>query len=205
MNDTSLTPKAFSLGKTFAGGLLAAALPLMAGQAQASDYVIDTKGQHAFIQFKISHLGYSYVLGEFKDFTGTFRYDEGQPEASSVKVEVDVDSLDSAHAERDKHIKSADFLDASEYPTASFVSTGFTSSGDGAGKLTGDLTLHGETQPITIDVDHIGGGEDPWGGYRQGFEGTTTLKLADYGIDTSKLGPAAATVDMYLVVEGIRQ
>ncbi|WP_368448516.1 YceI family protein [Cobetia amphilecti] len=199
MNKTSF------LGKSLVAGLMAASLPLMAGQAQASDYTIDTDGQHAFIQFKISHLGYSYVLGQFKEFSGDFSYDQGKPEDAKVSVEVDVDSLDSAHAERDKHIKSADFLDVSQYPTATFTSTGFESTGDGSGKLKGELTLHGQTQPVTLDVDHIGGGEDPWGGYRQGFEGTTTLELADYGIDTSKLGPNAATVDLYLVIEGIRQ
>lgn len=199
MNKTSF------LGQSLIAAVMAASLPLVAGQAQASEYALDTEGQHAFIQFKVSHLGYSYILGEFKDFSGNFNYDEGKPEASSVNVEVDVDSLDSAHAERDKHLKSADFLDVSQYPTATFSSTGFETTGDGAGKLTGDLTLHGKTQSVTIDVDHIGGGEDPWGGYRQGFEGTTTLKLADYGIDTSKLGPTAATVDMYMVFEGIRQ
>ncbi|MBZ9560222.1 MULTISPECIES: YceI family protein [Modicisalibacter] len=172
---------------------------------QAAEYKIDSEGQHAFIQFKISHLGYSYVLGNFDDFTGSFDYDPDQPEQSSVDVTVDVASLDSAHAERDKHLLSSDFLNASKYPQATFESTGFESTGDGEGKLEGNLTLHGETQPIVIDVDHIGGGEDPWGGYRQGFEGTTTLTLSDFGIDTSKLGPTAKTVDLYLVVEGVRQ
>ncbi|MDV6320384.1 YceI family protein [Chromohalobacter sp. HP20-39] len=194
-----------SLLKTVTGVALGAAALLPMTQASAAEYKIDSEGQHAFIQFKISHLGYSYVLGTFEDFTGTFSYDPDSPENASASVKVDVSSLDTGHAERDKHILSDDFLDASQYPTATFESTGFESTGEGEGELKGKLTLHGTTQPITIDVEHIGGGDDPWGGYRQGFEGETTLTLSNFGIDTSKLGPTASTVDMYLVVEGIRQ
>ncbi|HSP57243.1 MAG TPA: YceI family protein, partial [Halomonas sp.] len=105
-----------------AATLAAACIPLT--QAQAADYTIDTEGQHAFVQFKISHLGYSYILGSFEDFSGEFSYDPEDLSASSVEVEVDVASLNSNHAERDKHILSDDFLDAGEYPTATFASTG---------------------------------------------------------------------------------
>ncbi|WP_353982234.1 YceI family protein [Salinicola endophyticus] len=192
------------LKKTALAALVAAALPL--AQAQAADYKIDSEGQHAFIQFKISHLGYSYILGDFKQFSGDFSYDPEAPEQSSVAVKVDVDSLDSNHAERDKHILSGDFLDAGKYPQASFKSTGFQIDDDGEeGEMTGELTLHGVTREVTFDVDHIGGGDDPWGGYRQGFEATTTLNLADFDIDMSKFPEPMRSVDLYVVLEGIRQ
>ncbi|KFF50318.1 YceI family protein [Salinicola sp. DM10] len=192
------------LKKTALAALVAAALPL--AQAQAADYKIDSEGQHAFIQFKISHLGYSYILGDFKQFSGDFSYDPEAPEQSSVEVKVDVDSLDSNHAERDKHILSGDFLDAGKYPQASFKSTGFQIDDDGEeGEMTGELTLHGVTREVTFDVDHIGGGDDPWGGYRQGFEATTTLNLADFDIDMSKFPEPMRSVDLYVVLEGIRQ
>lgn len=178
-------------------------LPLAA--AQAADYQIDSDNQHAFIQFKISHLGYSYILGTLDDFTGSFSYDPENPGDSSVNVTVDVTSLDSAHAERDKHILSGDFLNASEYPQATFESTGFEPAGEGEGELSGELTLHGQTQPITLDVEHIGGGEDPWGGYRQGFQGSTTLEMADYGIDMSKFPEAMHQLELYVTFEGVRQ
>ncbi|WP_048306049.1 YceI family protein [Halomonas sp. PR-M31] len=178
-------------------------LPL--AQVQAADYIIDKEGQHAFIQFKISHLGYSYILGSFEDFSGNFSYDPEDVASSSVNVDVNVSSLNSNHAERDKHILNEDFLDASEYPTATFESTGFESTGEGEGKLTGDLTLHGVTNEITMDVTHIGGGKDPWGGYRDGFEGTTNLTLADYDIDMSKFPPVMQELELYVVFEGIRQ
>ncbi|WP_114416923.1 YceI family protein [Marinospirillum perlucidum] len=185
--------------KTLALTSALAATPLM-----AADYVIDTQGAHAFVQFKISHLGYSYVLGRFNDFEGNFTWDKNNPEASSIEVNIDPASVDTNHAERDQHIRSDDFLDVSNYAQASFVSTGYEVTGEGEGVMTGDLTLMGETRSIEIDVEKVGEGEDPWGGYRVGFTGTTEIHLPDYGINFN-LGPAAETVEMELVVEGVRQ
>lgn len=178
-------------------------LPL--AQAQAADYAIDIKGQHAFIQFRIAHVGFSYILGDFESFDGSFSYDAEDPAASSAELEVDVTSLTTNHAERDKHILSGDFLDAGKYPTATFTSTGFESTGEGTGVLIGDLTLHGTTQSIEMPVTLVGEGEDPWGGYRAGFQGSTDLTLADYGIDMSRFPEAMQTVELYVTFEGIRQ
>jgi len=122
-----------------------------------------------------------------------------------VDVTVDVTSLDSNHAERDKHLRSADFLDASKYPKATFVSTTYKPTGEGTAELTGDLTLHGVTKPITIAVEHVGMGPDPWGGFRTGFEGRATIKPAEWGIAMAKLGPASEEVELFLTVEGVRK
>lgn len=170
----------------------------------ADDYVIDTEKAHAFIEFKISHLGYSFVLGRFNKFTGEFSYDEKNPAASKVTVNIEPASIDTSHAERDKHLRSKDFFDVDKYTTAKFVSTAYTESANGKAVLKGDLTLHGVTRNIAIDVQAVGHGNDPWGGYRRGFTGTTTLTLSDFGINYN-LGPASKTVDMTLVVEGIRK
>jgi polyisoprenoid-binding protein YceI len=175
-----------------------------AAPAFAADYVIDTKGAHAAIQFKIKHLGYSWLVGRFNKFEGGFSYDEKNPAASKVEVIIDAASVDSNHAERDKHLRGKDFLEVDKFPTASFIGTSFEESGDGKAVLKGDLTLHGVTRPIVIDVEHIGHGPDPWGGYRRGFAGTTTLTLKDFGI-TRDLGPASAQVQMFLYVEGVRR
>ncbi|MBY6064622.1 YceI family protein [Pseudidiomarina sediminum] len=184
--------------------VIAATLTTGISNAKADDYVIDIEGQHAFIQFKISHMGYSWLLGEFTDFESSFSYDEANPSAAKVSVTIDTNSLDSNHAERDKHLRGEDFLDTASYPEATFVSTSYSPNEDGTAALTGDLTLHGVTQSITIDVREVGAGNDPWGGFRRGFEGSTTLTLADFGIDYD-LGPAARTVEMYLSIEGVRQ
>lgn len=184
---------------------VAAASLIPLSQAQAADYTIDTEGQHAFVQFKISHLGFSYILGSFEEFSGSLSYDEDDVDASAVNVEVQVDSLNSNHAERDRHILSEDFLNASEYPTATFESTGFESTGDNEGTLTGNLTLHGETHEIEMPVTLLGQGEDPWGNYRVGFEGSTMLTLSDYGIDMSDFPEPMHELELYVTFEGIRQ
>nr|WP_156815121.1 YceI family protein [Amphritea japonica] len=176
----------------------------LATTAQAADYTIDTKGAHASINFRVSHLGYSWLEGRFNEFGGQFSYDEANPSAANVSVEINTASVDSNHAERDKHIRSEDFLDVKTYPKANFKSTSFTANADGTAVLNGDLTLHGVTKAVVLLVSKIGEGQDPWGGYRAGFTGTTEFKMKDFGI-TKNLGPASETVYMELHVEGIRQ
>lgn len=172
--------------------------------ANSADYIIDTKGAHASIQFRIKHLGYSWLTGRFNRFSGHFTYDKKQPEKSSVSVTIDTSSIDSNHAERDKHLRDKDFLWVNKFPEAKFVSTAFKSTGEGKAMLEGTLTLHGVNREITIEVAEVGGGSDPWGGYRQGFTGTTTIKLKDFDI-MYELGAASQEVELVLDIEGIRQ
>jgi len=172
--------------------------------ARGEDYVIDTKGSHAAIHFKIPHLGYSWLIGRFNTFEGSFSYDEKNPAAAKVKVTIDTASVDSNHAKRDKHLRSKDFLDVNKYPKATFVSTSFEPKGDGTGILKGDFTLHGVTRPIEIEVTQVGAGKDPWGGFRRGFVGKTSFALSDYNINFD-LGPASKVVELSLTVEGKRQ
>jgi len=185
--------------------LLATLAGFSAPMALADRYKIDIEGQHAFVQFRVKHLGYSWLYGRFDDFQGEFTYDPSKPEASTINVTVDMTSLDSDHAERDKHVRSSDFLDVKKYSTAMFESTQIESTGEHTAKVTGNLTFFGTTKPITIDVEHVGGGADPWGGYRHGFEGRAILRPAEFGLDlTKRLGPATAEVELMLTVEGIR-
>lgn len=170
----------------------------------ADNYQVDVKGAHAFIQFKIKHLGYSWLTGRFNTFDGEFSYDEKNPSAAKITIDIDPSSIDSNHAERDKHLRSKDFLNVSKFPKAKFVSTSFKELDNGKAELKGKLTLHGVTKMITIDAEHVGHGEDPWGGYRRGFTGKTTLKLKDFGIKKD-LGPASAEVELSLGIEGIRK
>lgn len=175
-----------------------------AALADAAEYKIDVKGAHASINFKIQHLGYSWLTGRFNDFSGGFSYDPAAPEKSMISVVINTASLDSNHAERDKHLRGDDFLDVKKYPKAQFKSTGFKVKSDNEGIITGDLTLHGITKSISFPVQKIGEGKDPWGGYRSGFSGVTNLKMADYGI-TANLGPASTHVELELHIEGIKQ
>lgn len=192
-----------NLKKSLAALALGTAL-LGAGHAMAADYAIDKKGQHAFIDFKISHLGYSYIYGTFKDWDGTFSFDAKSPEASKINVTLKTTSVDTNHAERDKHIRTADFLDVSKFPEAKFVSTSVKSTGENTADVTGDLTLHGVTKPVVIKATFVGEGKDPWGGYRAGFEGTTTIKLKDFDIQKD-LGPKSQELELMISFEGVKK
>lgn len=170
----------------------------------AADYVIDTKGAHASIEFKIKHLGYSWLTGRFNTFSGDFSYDDKQPNNAKINVVIETKSLDSNHADRDKHLKGKDFLHVSKFEQAKFSSTAIKFTDAGNATVTGNFTFHGVTNEITFPIEKIGEGSDPWGGHRAGFSGQVTIKMADYGIDYD-LGPASTHVELTLHVEGVRQ
>ena len=170
--------------------------------ALAADFKIDPA--HSFIQFQIHHLGFSLLQGRLNEMLGSFSYDSKQPQAAKVSVTVKMDSIDTNYAERDKHLKSKDFFDVASFPAANFVSTSYKATAEGKGVLEGNLTLHGITKPISIEVREIGEGKDPWGGYRQGFAGKTKIKRSDFGLFYD-LGPEAAEVELSLFIEGVRQ
>ena len=183
--------------------LLSSTFLALSRGAVAAEYEIDIEGMHAAIQFRIIHLGYSVLTGRFNDFGGSFTWDKDNPEASSINVTIQTASLDSNHAERDKHLREADFLDVEKYPEATFKSTSYDGDAS-AGKLDGILTLHGVSKPITIDIEFIGEGDDPWGGYRAGFEGNVTLRRSDFGM-MYDLGPRSDEMELDLYIEGVRK
>jgi polyisoprenoid-binding protein YceI len=173
----------------------------LAAPVNAAQYDVDLS--HAFIQFRILHLGYSVLTGRFNQFAGTFEWDKDNPSTAAIEVTVETNSIDSNWAERDKHLRGEDFLHVEKFPKATFKSTKYTGDAKG-GKLEGVLTLHGVSKPIVLDVKAIGEGPDPWGGYRAGFEATTTIKRADFGM-TYNLGPSAESMSFDLFIEGIRR
>lgn len=174
---------------------------MLAGAVQAAEYTVDPS--HSFVQWRIQHLGYSWMYGRFNDLRGSFHWDASDPSSARIEVTIDTASVDSNHAERDKHLRGTDFLDVQKFSTARFVSTGYRGDADG-GVLTGELTLHGVTRPIQIRMQRVGEGKDPWGGYRAGFIGHVTLDRRDFGIDRD-LGPKSWTIEFDLSIEGIRK
>ena len=194
------------LKKTFAA--LAIGSALLSANVMAADYVVDKQGQHAFVDFKISHLGYSYITGTFKDIDGKFSFDAAKPEDSKIEFNVNTASVFTNNAERDKHISSKDFLKVADFPKATFKSTSVKSTGKNAdGKatadVTGDLTIAGVTKPVVVKATFLGEGKDPWGGYRAGFEGTTSIKRTDFG-KMMDLGPQSDAVELYVTFEGVK-
>lgn len=169
----------------------------------AEEYRIDTEGAHASINFKIKHLGYSWLTGRFNTFKGAFVYDEKNPKASKIELSVSTTSIDSNHAERDKHLRGKKFLNVKKFPTAKFISTNYTPTGKNMGKLEGKLTLHGVTRPVTMNVTQLGAGKDPWGGFRRGFETSLSIRLHDYGIKHN-LGAVSEVLELTIFIEGIK-
>lgn len=187
--------------KVLPGLLIACAMLPGPIKAIAADYKVDPT--HSFINFKVSHLGFSWLLGRFNNLSGELNFDSADPQASTITVLIDTTSLDSNHSERNIHLKGEDYLDVKTYPEAKFVSTSYRGSEQG-GTLSGKLTLHGVTNDIKFDIKKVGEGDDPWGGYRAGFEGSITLKRTDFGME-SNLGPLANDVYLDLFIEGVRE
>lgn len=200
-NTTTADTKEATVKETVASKTASMAKDTASGEVE--NYKLDIKGAHAFVQFKVKHLGYSWLHGRFNDFDGEFTYDTANPNNSTISVTIDTTSVDSNHAERDKHLRAEGFLNVEAYPEASFKSTSVNLV-DGKGTVTGDFTFLGMTKPITLEVSEVGTGEDPWGGYRRGFTGTTSFTMKDYGMK-KQLGPKSAEVYLELDIEGIKQ
>lgn len=172
------------------------ALILASSLTMAADYKIDPA--HSAVVFKVGHLGVSTTVGRFNEFEGGFSYSE-DGKSGDATLTIKADSIDSNHDARDKHLRSPDFLDVKQFPTLTFKSTKFEGN-----TLTGDLTLHGITKPVSFDVKKIGEGKDPWGGYRAGFEAKTVIQRSDFGVSYFIPGVTDKT-EIEVYVEGIRQ
>ena len=168
----------------------------------AETYKLDP--DHTSIIFRLKHLGVAYVYGRFGGPTGSFVFDESSPANSSIEIQVDAKNVDTAVGKRDNHIKSPDFFDAGEHPMIKFKSTSVKKSGPDSYEVSGNLTLLGKTQPITVKARQTGYGKDPWGNFRQGFETSFSIKRSDFGMDFM-MGVAGDEVLLTVSVEGIRQ
>ncbi|MDN5719329.1 MAG: YceI family protein [Corynebacterium sp.] len=145
----------------------------------AGSYTIDPA--HSEIGFTARHAMVTKVRGSFTDFTGSATTEEGLGNAS-ISVEIQAGSLDTRNADRDGHVKSADFFDVETYPTITFTSTGVEAEGDDHLLVTGDLTIKDVTKSVTVDFEFDGEVTDPWGNSRVGFEGSTEINRSDFGL-----------------------
>src|SRR5947208_4002611 len=133
---------------------------------RADDYAID--GMHTAVTFKVSHLGLSWVYGRFNDVGGGFTLDAGNPAAASFTLTVKTDSIDSGNKKRDDHLRSPDFFNVKQFPQITFKSTGVKPI-DGGFEVTGDLTIHGATHPVTFSLKGGRTAEFPKGTTRTGY------------------------------------
>jgi polyisoprenoid-binding protein YceI len=137
---------------------------------------------HSRIGFVARHAMVTKVRGAFNEFEGTATLDGANPASSSAQVTISAASIDTRNAQRDEHLRSNDFLSMDEYPQITFSSTGARQAVDSTFELTGDLTIKGVTNPITIPFSFEGSAKDPFGNLRVGFEGAVTINRKDYGI-----------------------
>ncbi|WP_394827409.1 YceI family protein [Pendulispora albinea] len=137
---------------------------------------------HSEIGFVVRHMVFSKVRGQFKKWSATLDYDAADPTKSRVGVEIETASIDTREEDRDKHLRSADFLDTEKFPKMIFASKRIERAGKDRYKLVGDLTIHGATNEVTLDVEATGGGADPWGNQRAGFSAKTTILRSQWGL-----------------------
>lgn len=172
---------------TRAAGFFTAAFLIMAPVfAMAATWNIDP--EHTNVGFKVRHLMVSNVKGGFGKVSGVVNVDDKDITKSSTTVTIDTTSIDTGVAKRDAHLKSPDFLDVAKYPTMTFVSNGVMKGTGGAFKLAGNLTLHGVTRPVVLQVEGLSGEiKDPMGNVRRGASATTTINRKDYGLVWNKM------------------
>lgn len=137
---------------------------------------------HTNVEFAVKHMMISTVRGRFAEVDGTVRLDTSNLVASRVEVSIKAASIDTRVADRDAHLRSADFLDVEKYPEITFRSTHLERTGSNHSSVAGDLTIHGVTRPVMLEVTEEGQGKDPWGGERAGYSATTTIDRRDYGL-----------------------
>lgn len=188
--------------------LAAAAMFSIATAAQTTTWTIDPN--HSTAQFTVRHLGISNVSGSFTKVTGSVQFNDKDITQSQVNAVIDATSIDTRVPDRDKDLRSSNFLDVEKYPTLEFKSKRFVNSG-GKLQMIGDLTLHGTTREVTLDVDGPTPElNDPWGNIRRGFSATTTINRKDYGViwnNTLKTGEAVVgdTVKIQIDVEILKK
>jgi polyisoprenoid-binding protein YceI len=137
---------------------------------------------HSLIEFAVRHLMITTVKGRFGGVEGTVLLDEADSAFADVDVRIDIASIDTREPQRDAHLRSADFFDVETYPHMTFTSKRQLARDGSQFKLAGDLTLHGVTKEVVLDVTEEGRGKDPWGGERLGFSATAKIKRSDFGL-----------------------
>ena len=159
----------------------------------AATYMIEPA--HSRAHFKVRHLMISNVRGEFSKVSGTVTFDPGNPGASNVTAEIDVNSVNTGEPDRDKHLKSADFFDAANHPTIRFQSKKVEPAGAGEYQVTGDLTIRGVTREVVLQVEGPTGEiQDPWGYTRRGAEAVTRVNRKDFGLTYNPVLEAGGVV-----------
>lgn len=184
------------------GAVLAGAGSERPSMAPADGYTVDTV--HSAVIFKIEHDGVGTFFGRFNDIEGSFNLDAANPESSTMNFTIKTDKVDTANADRDKHLRSPDFFNTKQFPEATFTAKSVKKKSDGAFDVTGDLTLMGLTKPVMVKVTNVKSGESPRTKKPiAGFEGVFTIKRSEFGI-TKYPGGLGEDVTIMVGIEGAK-
>lgn len=137
---------------------------------------------HSSAEFAVRHMMVATVKGVFKTLSGRVDLSEAKWEDSRIEAEIDAASVDTGVADRDTHLRSADFFDVAQHPKITFRSLAVEPSADDSGTIRGELTVHGVSKPVALDVSYLGEVKDPWGNRRRGYTAETTLNRKDFGM-----------------------
>ena len=149
---------------------------------------------HSGIHFSVRHMVVAKVRGQFARWTGSIQAEHGNLAHASVNVVIDAASIETGVADRDKHLKSADFLDVAEHPELTFKGSQVERLSDESLRLTGELSIRGVTRAVVLDVEYAGKTKDPWGNERAGFTAKTTIDRKDFGLTWNQALEAGGVV-----------
>jgi polyisoprenoid-binding protein YceI len=175
---------------------LALAVASFGSSAQAEPQKFEIDAVHSAVIFRIQHMGAGYTYGRFNGIEGSVTWDAANPSASAVAIKIATASVDTANKDRDNHLRSPDFFDATKFPEITFSSTSVKATGTTL-EIAGKLSLHGVTKDVTVTMEKTGEGKGRNGESLIGFEGVFQIKRSDYGIN---YGPGALGDDVRLTV-----
>lgn len=175
--------------------------PVFADVALNGSYKIDPA--HSNVQFSVGHLGIGNIVGRFNTVAGNFNIDSKG--SSKVDVTIEVTSVDTNHEKREAHLRSPDFFNVKQYPTMKFVSDKVSYNNQGEPiSVSGSFTLHGKTQNVTLTIQPVGAGKDPWGNYRAGYTATTVIKRSAFDMNFMADG-IGDDISITMNIEAIKQ
>lgn len=203
LRTVSFDPKRKGCPVVFRKLALALAAGLLLGQNALAADVYKVDSVHSTAIFRIKHMNTSFSYGRFDAISGEFALDGQNPAQCRFDVQIKSASLDTGNPARDKHVKGPDFLNVVQYPTLGFKSRSVSKSGTDEYEVTGDLTLHGVSRPVTVKIVKTGEAKDPRGKAIAGFETKFTIKRSDFKMD-KMVGPVGDEVGILVSVEGGR-
>lgn len=167
-------------------------------------YKVDAS--HSTVVFKVNHLGFTHVYGQFPKLEGEFKVDGKKGEKDSISVTIDAASVNTHEEKRDKHLKNADFFDVKQFPKITFQSDSVTKKSGNKYEVKGKLSLHGVTKPVSFTFERGRTGKDPWGNTRTGGDAELTIKRSDYGMNYMQgENQVSDEVKLFIAIEGIKQ